>query len=101
MAAHSPAATPQCCPDAAAATGCGPCQLMHKELDKMTPAFKKVRFAKLNCGKGDQQFATRQRIRSLPTFRVYHRGACLDEVTGAKPVQLRQLLTHYSCLISM
>ena len=74
---------------------------MHKELDKLSGAFKGVRFAKVDCGKGDQEFATRQRIRSLPTFRVYHGGRCVDEVTGAKPVQLRQLLTHYMCLVSM
>lgn len=77
---------------------CGPCQLMHKELDKMTGAFRKVKFYKLNCSKGDTNFATHQRIRTLPTFRIYKRGACVDEVTGARPVQLRQLLLHHSVM---
>jgi thioredoxin 1 len=74
---------------------------MHKELDKLSAAFKSVRFAKLDCEKGDSGFATRQRIRSLPTFRLYHGGRCVDEVTGAKPLQLRQLLMHYMCLLSV
>ncbi|GIL50216.1 hypothetical protein Vafri_6332 [Volvox africanus] len=79
---------------------CGPCQVMHKELDKMTAAFKGVKFAKLNCG-NCQDFSTRQRIRSLPTFRLYYKGTCLDEITGAKPMQLRQLLTHYLCMTTI
>ncbi|GFR50252.1 hypothetical protein Agub_g12438 [Astrephomene gubernaculifera] len=79
---------------------CGPCQLMHKELDKLTAAFKSVRFAKINCGHCPE-FSTRQRIRSLPTFRLYYKGTCLDEITGAKPMQLRQLLTHYICMTSI
>ncbi|EFJ44458.1 thioredoxin [Volvox carteri f. nagariensis] len=79
---------------------CGPCQVMHKELDKMTAAFKGVKFAKLNCG-NCQDFSTRQRIRALPTFRLYYKGTCLDEVTGAKPMQLRQLLTHYLCMTTI
>ncbi|GLI63175.1 hypothetical protein VaNZ11_005944 [Volvox africanus] len=79
---------------------CGPCQVMHKELDKMTAAFKGVKFAKLNCG-NCQDFSTRQRIKSLPTFRLYYKGTCLDEITGAKPMQLRQLLTHYLCMTTI
>ncbi|KXZ52546.1 hypothetical protein GPECTOR_9g590 [Gonium pectorale] len=73
---------------------------MHKELDKLTAAFKSVKFAKFNCG-NYQEFSTRQRIRSLPTFRLFYKGRCLDEITGAKPVQLRQLLTHYLFMTSM
>ncbi|GIL87058.1 hypothetical protein Vretimale_14225 [Volvox reticuliferus] len=79
---------------------CGPCQVMHKELDKMTAAFKGVKFAKLNCG-NCQDFSTRQRIKALPTFRLYYKGTCLDEITGAKPMQLRQLLTHYLCMTTI
>ena len=59
-----------------------------------------VKFAKLNCG-SCEDFSTRQRIRALPTFRLYYKGTCLDEITGAKPMQLRQLLTHYLCMTSI
>ncbi|KAG2485804.1 hypothetical protein HYH03_015515 [Edaphochlamys debaryana] len=79
---------------------CGPCKVMAPEFDKMQAAFKNVRFAKLNCSQC-QEFSSRQRIRSLPTFRVYYKGRCLDEVTGAKPVQLRQLLTHWQVMTSI
>ncbi len=73
---------------------------MHKEVEKLSCAFKNVKFAKLNCS-ACQEFSTRQRIRALPTFRVYYKGTCLDEVTGAKPVQLRQLLTHYTVMTTI
>ncbi|PNH09095.1 Thioredoxin [Tetrabaena socialis] len=79
---------------------CGPCQLMHKEVEKLAVIFKTVSFAKLNCS-NCEEFSTRQRIRALPTFRLYHKGVCLDEVTGAKPQQLRQLLTHYRLMTSI
>jgi thioredoxin 1 len=64
------------------------------------PRLQTVKFAKLNCG-DCQDFSTRQRIRALPTFRLYYKGTCLDEITGAKPTQLRQLLTHYLCMTTI
>ncbi|KAG2451810.1 hypothetical protein HYH02_003586 [Chlamydomonas schloesseri] len=80
---------------------CGPCQMMNKELDKLVAAFpKRVMFAKMNVG-NHPEFGTRQRIRALPTFRLYYKGACVDELTGARPVHLRQMLTHYSLMASI
>mmetsp|Transcript_32439 Transcript_32439/g.58924 ORF Transcript_32439/g.58924 Transcript_32439/m.58924 type:complete len:225 (-) Transcript_32439:631-1305(-) len=78
---------------------CGPCKLMHKELDVLCRAFRQVKFFKVNVGK-HKDFTTRQRIRSLPTFRLYHQGICLEEVTGAKPVILRQVLSSHSMRVS-
>jgi thiol-disulfide isomerase/thioredoxin len=75
---------------------CGPCKIMHKELDKLTTIFKRVRFARLNCGTCDQAFASKQRIKGLPTFRLYRRGRLLEEITGARPVELRQLLNYHA-----
>ncbi|PNW71495.1 hypothetical protein CHLRE_16g656600v5 [Chlamydomonas reinhardtii] len=80
---------------------CGPCQMMNKELDKLVAAFpKRVKFAKMNVG-NHPEFGTRQRIRALPTFRLYYKGACVDELTGARPTHLRQMLTHYSLMASI
>lgn len=75
---------------------CGPCKLVAKELDVLMKAFKHVRYAKVDVGKADPDFATRQRIKSLPTLRVYRNGACLDECTGVKPVAMRQMLLNAS-----
>ncbi|KAL6753177.1 thioredoxin-like protein [Haematococcus lacustris] len=77
---------------------CGPCKLMADEMDKLARAFPQgVRFAKYDCGiPAHEDFATQQRIRTLPTFRLYYKSRCLDQVTGARPVQLRQLLVHYT-----
>lgn len=33
--------------------------------------------------------------RPPPPPRLYQRGRCLDQITGARPVQLRQLISHY------
>jgi thioredoxin 1 len=42
---------------------------MHEEMDKLSRAFPRgVAYAKFNCGQ-HEEFSTRQRIRSLPTFR--------------------------------
>lgn len=75
---------------------CGPCKVMHTELKKLTTIFKTVRFAKFDVGKHEGAFATRQGIRRLPTFRVYRNGRIVDEITGARPVELRQLLVHHN-----
>lgn len=75
---------------------CGPCRLMHDHFEMLQTVFKGVQFAKYNCGlEGHEALATRQRIRSLPTFRLYNAGKFVEEVTGARPVQLRQMLVHY------
>ncbi len=107
---------------------------MHKEMDRLTQAFPRgVTFCKFNCG-NFEEFSTKQRIRSLPTFRcvlrtlqgggspmmgpvplagfdlltpwpahsrlprtrrLFKGGRMIDQVTGAKPIELRQLLVHY------
>jgi len=75
---------------------CGPCKLMQGEFEKLPTVFRKIKFAKYNCGtEGHEVLATKQRIKSLPTFRLYRGGKVLDEVVGARPVQLRQMLVHY------
>mmetsp|Transcript_7866 Transcript_7866/g.20987 ORF Transcript_7866/g.20987 Transcript_7866/m.20987 type:complete len:198 (-) Transcript_7866:425-1018(-) len=73
---------------------CGPCKLMDAHLHHLTFAFKGVKFAKFNCGRYED-FSTGLRIRSLPTFRLYYKRKCLEQLTGAQPVKLRQLLVHY------
>ncbi|KAF5835077.1 thioredoxin-like protein [Dunaliella salina] len=73
---------------------CGPCKLMDAHLHHLTFAFKGVKFAKFNCGRYED-FSTGLRIRSLPTFRLYHKRKCLEQLTGAQPVKLRQLVVHY------
>lgn len=75
---------------------CGPCKIMSKELEKLSTIFKTVKFAKFNCGKWEGGFLTQQRVRSLPTFRFYTNGKVVDEVKGAKVVELRQLLLIHS-----
>eukprot|EP00199_Chlamydomonas_sp_CCMP681_P003083 CAMPEP_0119106562 /NCGR_PEP_ID=MMETSP1180-20130426/4870_1 /TAXON_ID=3052 ORGANISM="Chlamydomonas cf sp, Strain CCMP681" /NCGR_SAMPLE_ID=MMETSP1180 /ASSEMBLY_ACC=CAM_ASM_000741 /LENGTH=184 /DNA_ID=CAMNT_0007091925 /DNA_START=44 /DNA_END=598 /DNA_ORIENTATION=+ len=76
---------------------CGPCKLMNKEFEKLSRAFPgTVQFAKLNVGVpgAHREFATEKKIRVLPTFQLYHNGKQLDQVTGAKPLKLRQMLNE-------
>ena len=52
---------------------CGPCRLMHAEVDKMQGIFKTAKFVKFNCGVGSgEEYAKRMRVRTLPTFRCAH-----------------------------
>ncbi|GAX76592.1 hypothetical protein CEUSTIGMA_g4038.t1 [Chlamydomonas eustigma] len=76
---------------------CGPCKLMLPHFEKLPSVFKKMKFAKFNCGLEEHRaLATRHRIRSLPTFKLYRGGRLIDEMTGGRPVQLRQMLLHWS-----
>ena len=109
---------------------------MFSHYEKLPPIFKRIKFAKFNCGlDGNEAIASRNRIRSLPTFKLYqggklqaqfpappitplpsrrlthawghgptvtstpcmcHAGKVVDEMTGGRPVQLRQMLLHFN-----
>ena len=54
---------------------CGPCKLMFAHYEKLPPVFKSIKFAKFNVGKeGHNEVASRNRIRALPTFKLYQGG---------------------------
>ena len=59
----------------------------------MTTIFKATRFAKFDMGKHDgSAFVERLRVRALPTFRLYRGGHLVEQVTGARKVDLMQAL---------
>ena len=48
---------------------------MYEHYQKMPQIFKKIKFAKFNCGlEGHRPLATRHRVKSLPTFKLYQGG---------------------------
>lgn len=79
-------------------TSMWPSVLRHYLLTQAPPTPpSRGRFGAFNCNgsEEDAAYATSQRIRVLPTFRVFVNGRCIDEVTGARPAALRSLLLHY------
>jgi hypothetical protein len=56
---------------------------MLPHFEKLPIVFKKMKFAKFNCGLEEHRaLATRHRIRSLPTFKLYRGGEGLPICAG-------------------
>ncbi|OJJ08506.1 hypothetical protein ASPVEDRAFT_401998 [Aspergillus versicolor CBS 583.65] len=75
------------------ASWCGPCRMISPVFEKMASEseFASITFAKVNIDENDQ-IASELGIRSLPTFATFQNGNKLDQVVGASPQELRQLL---------
>lgn len=51
---------------------CGPCKMMVPHFQTMVLAFPKIKFAKFNCKKPEnEEVARRYRVRAMPTFNLY------------------------------
>eukprot|EP00798_Chlamydomonas_sp_ICE-L_P009617 gene9617-7531_t len=76
---------------------CGPCHLMKPEFTKLAACFPSFKFAYFNISGSPehQALATKLRVRAIPAFRVYKKSRKLEEVTGARPTPLRQMLLSY------
>jgi hypothetical protein len=71
--------------------------MMAPEYEKLLAVFPSYIFGAFNCtgSAAHELLASQMRIKSLPTFRVYLGGKQLDEISGGRPVQLRQMLLHF------
>ena len=58
---------------------------MSGELDKMTAAFRNVRFYKLDMGKWDKDFVSKLRVRRLPTLKLFIRRAPQSQSASLRP----------------
>lgn len=64
---------------------------MSPYVEELADIFSNVRFAKYNLS-NDHLDNNLHNIRSLPTFRFFHRGSVINEVTGAQRDKLKQIL---------
>ena len=77
------------------ATWCGPCKAFQPTLEELAAAFPHVVFAKVDVDAAEE-IAERQRIQSMPTFKLFAGGREVGVVTGADEDEVRELLLQAS-----
>ncbi|KAB8265166.1 thioredoxin-like protein [Aspergillus pseudonomiae] len=76
---------------------CGPCRFISPVFEKLASdqAFSSIKFVKVNTDEQDD-IATEVGIRSLPTFMVFQGGQQVDQLVGASPPALEQLVRKHA-----
>ncbi|KAJ6783851.1 hypothetical protein PWT90_08019 [Aphanocladium album] len=79
---------------------CGPCKMIGPHFERLADEYakpKKMAFVKVNTEKGSigQMYG----VRSLPTFKVFHKGTVIETVTGANPAALAGAIVKASKLV--
>ncbi|KAK8846618.1 thioredoxin [Kwoniella newhampshirensis] len=77
------------------AVWCGPCHAIAPVLEQLSNSYKHVKFVKIDVDK-QQQLAQRFRITAMPTFKFLKGGREIDELKGASPPQLNQLISRHA-----
>lgn len=65
---------------------CGPCRAMAPQFEEAAAQMPQVRFAKVDT-EASPQASVRNRIRSIPTMVLYHRGREVARRSGAMPAR--------------
>lgn len=65
---------------------CGPCRAMAPQFEEAAAQMPQVRFAKVDT-EASPQASVRNRIRSIPTMVLYHRGQEVARRAGAMPAR--------------
>jgi len=68
-----------------AATWCGPCKVLSRTLDKVTPEFPTVNFQEVDVD-DHPELAKDYKIRSVPTVIVFRNGEELTRLVGSVKV---------------
>ncbi|OAA60687.1 37S ribosomal protein Rsm22 [Cordyceps fumosorosea ARSEF 2679] len=79
---------------------CGPCKMIGPHFERLADEYakpKKMAFVKVNTEKGSigQMYG----VRSLPTFKVLHKGVVVETITGANPAALAGAIVKASKLV--
>ncbi|KAJ3028590.1 UNVERIFIED_CONTAM: hypothetical protein HDU68_001317 [Siphonaria sp. JEL0065] len=80
------------------ATWCGPCKAISPAFAKMESEFPHVSFVKVDIDEIPEA-AEEADISSMPTFHVYKYGQKIDEVVGAVPAKLRELIQKHNVVL--
>mmetsp|Transcript_9996 Transcript_9996/g.15979 ORF Transcript_9996/g.15979 Transcript_9996/m.15979 type:complete len:105 (-) Transcript_9996:286-600(-) len=73
------------------ASWCGPCKMIAPVFEKMAAENPDVEFAKCDVDEADD-VAGNCGIQAMPTFMFYKGGSKIDEMKGADPNKLMQLV---------
>lgn len=80
---------------------CGPCKLIYPKVCELADEYSgEVHFFLLNCNKYNKPLAKELNVKSVPTFKVFHKGVCLDTMTGARIDELRNMIEQHRLSLS-
>ncbi|KAI8376184.1 PITH domain-containing protein [Radiomyces spectabilis] len=74
---------------------CGPCRVIAPFITQLASKYPDVMFIKINTDQA-REVASQCGISAMPTFQFYLRGNKIDEMKGANPPQLEQLVKKHS-----
>ncbi|PHH65771.1 hypothetical protein CDD81_1498 [Ophiocordyceps australis] len=75
---------------------CGPCKMIAPHFERLAQQHsrpQKVAFAKINVD-SQQAIARAQAVSAMPTFKIFHSGACIDTIKGANQAALAEAVTR-------
>lgn len=81
---------------------CGPCKMIGPHFEKLAEEHskpKKIAFAKINTD-NQNDLSQQYGVSSMPTFKVFHKGACIETIKGANPAALAAAVTKAKQLCS-
>jgi len=74
---------------------CGPCKQIAPHFERLAKEHsrpKKVAFAKVNVD-SQSTIARTQGVAAMPTFKIFHNGACVETIKGANPSALTEAIS--------
>ncbi|TWU75104.1 37S ribosomal protein S22 [Metarhizium rileyi] len=74
---------------------CGPCKMIAPHFQRLASQHsvpKKVAFVKVNVD-SQPEVAKENRVSAMPTFKIFHNGACVETIQGANPSALSEAVT--------
>nr|XP_018265915.1 thioredoxin [Kwoniella dejecticola CBS 10117]OBR88073.1 thioredoxin [Kwoniella dejecticola CBS 10117] len=77
------------------AVWCGPCHAIAPVLEQLSNSYKHVKFVKIDVDR-QAQLAQRFQVRAMPTFKFLKGGREVDELRGASPPQLNNLVSKHA-----
>ncbi|WWC67519.1 thioredoxin [Kwoniella pini CBS 10737] len=77
------------------AVWCGPCHAIAPVLEQLSNSYKHVKFVKIDVDK-QAPLAQRFQVRAMPTFKFLKGGREVDELRGASPPQLNNLVSKHA-----
>ncbi|EAU92470.1 thioredoxin [Coprinopsis cinerea okayama7 len=77
------------------ATWCGPCRIISPIFEKFSDTTDKVGFYKVDVD-AQQEISQEVGVRAMPTFTVFQNGNKVDELVGAVPGKLEELVKKFS-----
>ncbi|KAG4277333.1 thioredoxin [Fusarium proliferatum] len=73
---------------------CGPCRFISPVVEKFSESTESIYFIKVNVDEAED-VSQEYGIRAMPTFMLFKDGEKANEVVGADPSKLEQLVNEY------